>query len=57
MIELSAEQQFSIALFANRVKGLSREEAQQRLVELFRLQLEMENAYRALLADSLGVSK
>ena len=57
MIELSTEQQFSIALFASRVKELSREEAQQRLVEMLRVSMQMENSYRALIADSLGVSK
>jgi hypothetical protein len=57
VIKLTTEQQFSIALFAERVKELSREEAQQRLVEMLRVSMQMENSYRALIADSLGVSK
>ena len=59
-VELSLEQEFNHKLFAERVKQLSREQAQELLIELHRQMLYKDNVYRELflsqerdIADSL----
>lgn len=46
---LTTEQQFAIARFSRQVTHLTREEAQERLVELYTQMLEQDTRYRALL--------
>lgn len=49
MTTLTTEQQFAIALFSRQVIHLTREEAQERLVELYTQSLEQEAKYQKLL--------
>jgi hypothetical protein len=54
-MKLSVEQEFAIARFAQNVKALTKEEAQQELVELYRLSIQNENLYKKFLMESLGM--
>lgn len=46
--DLSLEQQFNLKVFADRVSKLSREEAQELLVELYQQMLYKDNIYKKL---------
>jgi hypothetical protein len=56
MIELIIEQEFNIIAFGEQVKALSREQAQQMLVELYRSMMVKETMYKGFLVQQLGVS-
>lgn len=47
-VELSLEQEFNHQVFAEHIKQLSREQAQELLIELHRQMLYKDNIYRAL---------
>lgn len=52
---LTIEQQFSICSFASQVQEMNREKAQQKLVELFKEMMIMENSYKQLLKQNWGI--
>lgn len=54
--ELSLEQQFSVRAFAEQVKDLSREQAQDFLVDLYRQMMVKEKMYQGFLKQQLGLS-
>jgi Phycobilisome degradation protein nblA len=54
--ELSLEQQFNVCAFSEQVKGLSREQAQDFLVDLYRQMMIKETMYKGFLMQQLGVS-
>ena len=47
--ELTLEQEFSIRLFADQVQGMSHKQAQDFLVEQYRLMMVQETLYQSLL--------
>jgi hypothetical protein len=54
-IELSLEQQFNIRSFETQVGDMSREQAQDFLVKLYRQMVMQENAYKNLLKHQWGI--
>lgn len=48
-MSLSLEQQFAVTSFETQIQGLSREQALKMLVDLYRQQLQRENAYKELI--------
>jgi acyl-CoA-binding protein len=54
--ELSLEQQFNVRAFSEQVKGLSKEQAQEFLVDLYRQMMIKETMYKGFLMQQLGVS-
>jgi Phycobilisome degradation protein nblA len=54
--ELSLEQQFNVRAFSEQVKDLSREQAQDFLVDLYRQMMIKETMYKGFLMQQLGVS-
>jgi hypothetical protein len=54
--QLSMEQEFSIRSFADQVKHLSREEAQDFLVNLYRQMMMKETMYKHFLAQEWGIA-
>jgi Phycobilisome degradation protein nblA len=54
--ELSLEQQFNIRSFSEQVKNLSKEQAQDFLVDLYRQMLCKEAMYKEFLLQHLGVN-
>lgn len=54
-IELSLEQQFSIRSFESQVKHMSREQAQDFLVQLYEQMLVKENMYKHFLKFQWGL--
>jgi hypothetical protein len=55
--ELTVEQEFNIIAFGEQVKALSREQAQQMLVELYRSMMVKESTYKSFLVQQLGGQK
>ncbi|WP_404788643.1 NblA/ycf18 family protein [Altericista sp. CCNU0014] len=55
-LELSLEQQFNIRAFAEQVKDLSREQAQDFLVDLYQQMVVKETMYKGFLMEQLGIS-
>lgn len=54
-VELSLEQQFSIRSFETQVKQMSREQAQEFLVQLYEQMLMRETMYRHFLKHQWGL--
>ncbi|BAU14415.1 phycobilisome degradation protein nblA [Leptolyngbya sp. NIES-3755] len=54
-VELSLEQQFSIRSFETQVKQMSREQAQEFLVQLYEQMLMRETMYRHFLKHEWGL--
>ena len=54
-IELSLEQQFSIRSFQTQVEQMSREQAQDFLIELYEQMIVRENMYKAFLKHQWGL--
>jgi hypothetical protein len=54
--QLSMEQEFSIRSFADQVQHLSREEAQDFLVNLYRQMMMKETMYKHFLAQEWGIA-
>lgn len=54
-LELSLEQQFELRSFEVQVQTLSREEAQQRLIDLCEQMMLRENLYNQMLRDKWGI--
>jgi hypothetical protein len=53
--DLSLEQQFNIRAFEQQVQDMSREQAQEFLVDLYRQTLLRENSYKSLLKQQWGI--
>lgn len=53
--QLSLEQEFSLRNFSDRVRDLSREQAQELLIELGRQMMIKDNLYKQLLEPYMGV--
>ncbi len=54
-VQLSLEQQFNVRAFSEQVKDLSREQAQDFLVDLYRQMMIKETMYKGFLMQQLGV--
>jgi hypothetical protein len=54
-LELSLEQQFTLHSFANEVEKMSREQAQEFLVKLYKEMLVRENLYKDTLKHQWGL--
>lgn len=54
-IELSIEQQFTLRSFESQVKQMSREQAQEFLVQLYQQMLVRENMYKEFLKHQWGL--
>jgi hypothetical protein len=54
--QLTMEQEFNIRSFSEQVKGLSREESQEFLVNLYRQMVMKEAMYKQFLAHEWGIS-
>ena len=55
MPQLSVEQEFSLRRFSDQVKHLSREQAQDLLIELNKQMMIKDNLYKQLLKPHLGI--
>jgi len=55
--ELSLEQQFNIRSFEQQVQSMSREQALEFLVNLYRQMILQENSYKNLLKHQWGISE
>jgi Phycobilisome degradation protein nblA len=55
--DLSLEQQFNIRSFEHQVKDMSREQAQEFLVNMYRQMILQENSYRTLLKQQWGMDE
>jgi Phycobilisome degradation protein nblA len=55
--DLSLEQQFNIRSFEHQVKDMSREQAQEFLVNMYRQMILQENSYRTLLRQQWGMEE
>jgi Phycobilisome degradation protein nblA len=55
-VQLSLEQQFNVRAFSEQVKDLSREQAQDFLVDLYRQMMIKETMYKGFLMQQLGVN-
>jgi hypothetical protein len=55
--DLSLEQQFNIRSFEHQVKDMSREQAQEFLVNLYRQMVLQENSYKNLLKHQWGIDE
>lgn len=56
-IELTLEQQFSIRSFETQVQAMTREQAQEFLVKLYKQMLMQENTYKNLIKHQWGFEK
>jgi hypothetical protein len=54
-IKLSMEQEFSLRAFADQVQKLSREQAQELLIELNKQMMLRDNLYKELLKPQFGI--
>lgn len=54
-ISLSLEQQFTLRSFEDQVKGMSREQAQEFLVKLYRQMMQQENMYKEVIKHEWGI--
>lgn len=57
MTELSTEQHLKLRLFKDSVEKMTREEAQARLVALFKISINQDNYYKQSLGRKWGISK
>ena len=55
--DLSLEQQFSIRSFEHQVRDMSREQAQEFLVNLYAQMMMQENSYKNLLKHQWGIDE
>jgi len=55
--DLSLEQEFSQRLFSNQVQRMSREQAQDALIQLHQEMMIRENIYREILKDAWGLEE
>ena len=55
VLELTLEQKFQLKIYEEQIKGLSQEQAQIMLLEVFRQLMVKDNAIRDLLKAQLGV--
>ena len=55
--DLSLEQQFSIRSFEHQVKDMSRDQAQEFLVNLYKQMMLQENSYKNLLKHQWGIEE
>jgi hypothetical protein len=55
--DLSLEQQFNIRSFEHQVRDMSREQAQEFLVNMYRQMILQENSYRTLLKQQWGMDE
>jgi hypothetical protein len=55
--DLSLEQQFSIRSFEHQVRDMTREQAQEFLVNLYRQMMLQENSYKTLLKQQWGIDE
>jgi Phycobilisome degradation protein nblA len=55
--DLSLEQQFNIRSFEHQVRDMSREQAQEFLVNLYRQMVLQENSYKTLLKHQWGIDE
>jgi hypothetical protein len=55
--DLSLEQQFNVRSFEHQVKDMSREQAQEFLVNLYRQMMMQENSYKNLLKHQWGIEE
>jgi len=55
-VPLSLEQQFTLRSFEDQVKHMSREQAQEFLVNLYRQMLQQENMYKEFIKHEWGIS-
>jgi hypothetical protein len=55
--DLSLEQQFNIRSFEHQVRDMSREQAQEFLVNMYRQMVLQENSYRNLLKHQWGIDE
>ncbi len=55
--DLSLEQQFNLRSFEHQVQDMSREQAQEFLVNLYRQMILQENSYRTLLKHQWGMEE
>jgi len=53
--KLSMEQEFNLRNFSDQVQGMSRQQAQDFLVNLRKQMMVRENLYRSMLKDSWGI--
>ncbi|MGB8702111.1 MAG: NblA/ycf18 family protein [Thermosynechococcaceae cyanobacterium] len=53
--DLSLEQQFNLRAFAEQVKSLSHEQAQEFLVDLYRQMVVKETMYKGFLKQQIGL--
>jgi Phycobilisome degradation protein nblA len=56
MSNLTTEQQFQLVALSMTVKGMSRETLEEEMVDLFRLMMVKENAYKEFLRQSMGIA-
>jgi hypothetical protein len=54
-VPLTLEQQFNIRSFEQQVQGMSREQAQEFLVNLYRQMLVQENMYKEFIKHEWGI--
>ncbi|MGB0562816.1 MAG: NblA/ycf18 family protein [Spirulinaceae cyanobacterium] len=54
-VPLSLEQQFNVRSFEDQVKYMSREQAQEFLVNLYRQMLQQENMYKEFIKHEWGI--
>ena len=52
---LSIEQSFKLEVFRLSVEKLSREQAQKYLIEMYKVSIEKDNAYKVLIAHKWGI--
>jgi Phycobilisome degradation protein nblA len=55
--DLSLEQQFNVRSFEHQVRDMSREQAQEFLVNMYRQMILQENSYRTLLKQQWGMDE
>lgn len=55
--QLSLEQELELRMFTERVRNLSRQEAQNLLVDLYESMMVRENTYREIIKDAWGVGR
>lgn len=56
-VNLSLEQQFSIRSFEHQVRDMSREQAQEFLVNLYTQMMMQENSYKSLIKHQWGIDE
>lgn len=54
-MNLTLEQEFSVALFQSQTQGLTREQAIEHLIELYTQMIQQEASYKSLLKQQWGI--